>query len=314
MQTRATTRVFVAGHEGMVGSALVRRLASEPVEILAAGRKALDLRDQTAVSAWFEQTRPDIVILAAAKVGGILANDSNPVEFLQDNLIIEANVIASAHRAGVERLVFLASSCIYPKFAPQPIREEALLTGPLEPTNEWYAIAKIAGIKLCQAYRKQYGRRYVSVMPCSLYGPNDNFDLQSSHVLPALIRKFHEAKVNRADHVVVWGTGTPLREFLHVDDLADGVVFLMNNYDSAEPINCGAGFDVTIKKLAEKIASITGFEGRLVFDASKPDGTPRKLLDSSRMNALGWKPKIGLDQGIERTYRWYLDNQDLAVA
>lgn len=314
MQTRATTRVFVAGHEGMVGSALVRRLASEPVEILAAGRKALDLRDQTAVSAWFEQTRPDIVILAAAKVGGILANDSNPVDFLQDNLIIEANVIASAHRAGVERLVFLASSCIYPKFAPQPIREEALLTGPLEPTNEWYAIAKIAGIKLCQAYRKQYGRRYVSVMPCSLYGPNDNFDLQSSHVLPALIRKFHEAKVNRADHVVVWGTGTPLREFLHVDDLADGVVFLMNNYDSAEPINCGAGFDVTIKKLAEKIASITGFEGRLVFDASKPDGTPRKLLDSSRMNALGWKPKIGLDQGIERTYRWYLDNQDLAVA
>jgi GDP-L-fucose synthase len=300
-------RVFVTGHAGMVGSAIVRRLAREPVEILTARRSDLDLRDQSAVRAWIEKMQPSAIILAAAKVGGILANDSYPAEFLYDNLMIEANVIHAAHRAGVERLAFLASSCIYPKFAPQPIAEEALLTGELEPTNEWYAIAKIAGVKLCQAYRKQYGRRYISVMPCNLYGPNDNFDLQTSHVLPALIRKFHEAKQCGAKEVVVWGTGTPLREFLHVDDLADAISFLLDCYDGAEPINCGAGFDLTIKELAEKIARITGFEGSLVFDTTKPDGTPRKLMDSRRMRMLGWKPRIGLDEGIMQTYRWFVE-------
>ena len=243
-----------------------------------------------------------------------MANDTYPAEFLHDNLVIEANVIHAAHRAGVDRLVFLGSSCIYPKFAPQPISEDALLTGPLEPTNEWYAIAKIAGIKLCQAYRRQYGADYISVMPSNLYGPNDNFDLATSHVLPALIRKFHEAKISGRDEVVIWGTGTPLREFLHVDDLADGTIFLLNNYDGAEPVNCGAGFDLTIRELAEKIAHTVGFEGRLVFDTSKPDGTPRKLIDSSRIQALGWKPRIGLDEGIASTYQWFLQAQASELA
>ena len=307
-------RIFVAGHRGMVGSALVRRLGSENVDILTASRAQVDLREAGAVRAFLEKQKPDAIILAAAKVGGILANDTYPVEFLRDNLVIEANVIHEAHSAGVDRLVFLGSSCIYPKFAPQPIREDALLTGPLEPTNEWYAIAKIAGIKLCQAYRRQYGRHYISVMPCNLYGPNDNFDLASSHVLPALIRKFHEAKIAGRSEVVVWGTGTPLREFLHVDDLADGTVFLLNNYDGAEPINCGAGSDLSIRDLAEKISGIVGFEGRLVFDTSKPDGTPRKLIDSSRMAALGWTPRIGLDQGIAETYKWFLETQALQLA
>jgi GDP-L-fucose synthase len=300
-------RVWVPGHRGMVGSAILRRLRHEPVDIVTVGRDALDLRDQSAVRAWIGKERPAAIILAAAKVGGILANDTYPADFLYDNLMIEANIIHAAHDAGVERLVFLASSCIYPKFAPQPIPEDALLTGALEPTNEWYAIAKIAGIKLCQAYRKQYGRRYISVMPCNLYGPNDNFDLRTSHVLPALIRKFHEAKESGAKEVVVWGTGTPLREFLHVDDLADAVVFLLDRYDGTEPINCGAGFDVTIKELAERIKRITHFEGRLVFDTTKPDGTPRKLMDSRRINALGWKPQIGLDEGIADAYKWYLE-------
>jgi GDP-L-fucose synthase len=300
------SRIFVAGHRGMVGAALMRRLARENVEIVTATRAEVDLRDANAVRAFLEREKPDAIVLAAAKVGGILANDTYPAEFLRDNLVIEANVVHEAHRADINRLVFLGSSCIYPKFAPQPISEDALLTGPLEPTNEWYAIAKIAGIKLCQAYRRQYGRHYISVMPCNLYGPFDNFDLQKSHVLPALMRKFHEAKLAGRDEVVVWGTGTPLREFLHVDDLADGTIFLLNTYDGAEPVNCGAGFDLSIRELAEKIGRIVGFEGRLVFDTSKPDGTPRKLIDSSRINGLGWTPRIGLDEGIASTYQWFL--------
>ena len=273
------SRIFLAGHKGMVGAAVLRRLARENVEVLTADRESVDLREQAHVRAYMERERPDAVILAAAKVGGILANDSFPADFLGDNLAIETNVIAEAHRVGVERLVFLGSSCIYPKFAHQPITEDALLTGALEPTNEWYAVAKIAGIKLCQAYRKQHGRHYISVMPCNLYGPNDNFDLATSHVLPALIRKFHEAKQAGQSEAVVWGSGTPLREFLHVEDLADAVLFLLDKYDGAEPINCGAGMDLSIRELAEKIARIVGFEGRLVFDRSKPDGTPRKLMD-----------------------------------
>jgi GDP-L-fucose synthase len=308
------SRIFVAGHRGMVGSALMRRLARENVEIITAGRAEVDLRDAGAVRNFLEKQKPDAIVLAAAKVGGILANDTYPAEFLRDNLVIEANVVHEAHRAGINRLVFLGSSCIYPKFAPQPISEDALLTGPLEPTNEWYAIAKIAGIKLCQAYRRQYGRHYISVMPCNLYGPFDNFDLATSHVMPALMRKFHEAKLAGRDEVVVWGTGTPLREFLHVDDLADGTIFLLNTYDGAEPVNCGAGFDLPIRELAEKIGGIVGFEGRLVFDTSKPDGTPRKLIDSSRINGLGWKPRIGLDEGISSTYQWFLETQASELA
>jgi GDP-L-fucose synthase len=305
---QAGARIWVAGHRGMVGSAIVRRLAREPVEIVTVGRDAVDLRDQSAVRAWVGATRPDAVILAAAKVGGILANDTYPADFLYDNLMIEANIVHAAHQAGVDRLIFLASSCIYPKLAPQPIAEESLLTGPLEPTNEWYAIAKIAGLKLCQAYRRQYGRKYISVMPCNLYGTNDNFDLRTSHVLPALIRKFHEAKVSGVKDVTIWGTGAPLREFLHVDDLADAVVFLMDRYDAAEPINCGAGFEVTIRELAERIARVAGFAGDLVFDKTKPDGTPRKIMDSRRLAALGWKPRIGLDEGIAQTYRWFVES------
>jgi len=306
----AKRRIWVAGNRGMVGSAIVRRLSGdENVEILTVSRTEVDLREQEAVRAFVAKAKPDVIVLAAAKVGGILANDSFPAEFLYENLVIETNVIHAAHLANVDRLVFLGSSCIFPKFAPQPIKEDALLTGPLEPTNEWYAIAKIAGIKMCQAYRKQYGRRYISVMPCNLYGPNDNFDLKSSHVLPALIRKFHEAKVAGQKEVIVWGTGTPLREFLHVDDLADGVVFLMDHYDGNEPMNCGAGYDVTIRELAETIGRVTGFEGQLVFDTSKPDGTPRKLMDSSRLGALGWKPRINLTTGIEGVYRWFLQEK-----
>lgn len=308
------SRIFVAGHRGMVGSALVRRLEAENVEILTASRAEADLREAGAVRAFLEKQKPDAIILAAAKVGGILANDTYPAEFLRDNLVIEANVIHEAHSAGIDRLVFLGSSCIYPKFAPQPISEDSLLTGPLEPTNEWYAIAKIAGIKLCQAYRRQYGRHYISVMPCNLYGPNDNFNLATSHVLPALMRKFHEAKVTGRSEVVIWGTGTPLREFLHVDDLADGTIFLLNNYDGAEPVNCGAGSDLSIRDLAEKISRVVGFEGRLTFDTSMPDGTPRKLIDSSRLAALGWRPRISLDDGIADTYKWFLETQASELA
>lgn len=305
-QTGRNRRIWVAGHRGMVGSAVARRLAREPVDVLTVSRAELDLRDQPAVRAWVAREKPDVIILAAAKVGGILANDTYPADFLVDNLVIETNVIEAAHRADVERLVFLGSSCIYPKFAPQPIREDSLLTGPLEPTNEWYAIAKIAGIKMCQAYRRQHGRRYISVMPSNLYGLNDNFDLASSHVLPALIRKFHEAKQAGRREVVVWGTGTPLREFLYVDDLADAVVFLMDKYDGDEPMNCGAGSDVTIRELAEIVGRVVGFSGDLVFDSSKPDGTPRKLMDSSRLAELGWRAQTGLEQGIAEVYRWYL--------
>lgn len=302
-------RIWVAGHRGMVGSAIVRRLACEDAEILTVERSDVDLREQEAVREWLAQAQPDIVILAAAKVGGILANDSFPADFLFDNLAIETNVIHAAHLAGVDRLIFLGSSCIYPKVAAQPIKEEALLTGPLEPTNEWYAIAKIAGIKMCQAYRRQYGRRYISVMPCNLYGPNDNFDLATSHVLPALIRKFDAAKAAGKKEVVIWGTGAPLREFLHVDDLADAIVFLMDRYDGAEPINCGAGSEISIRELAEMIGRIVGFEGALVFDTSKPDGTPRKLMDSTRLAALGWKPKRSLEEGISEVYRWFVKAQ-----
>ncbi len=293
----------------MVGSAVARCLAARGDEVLKAGRDSLDLRNQSGVQAWLQQHRPDAIVLAAAKVGGIYANEAYPADFIYDNLVIETNVIHAAHLAGVDRLVFLGSSCIYPKFAPQPIKEEALLSGALEPTNEWYAIAKIAGIKLCQAYRKQYGRRYISVMPCNLYGPGDNFDPLTSHAMAALIRRFHEAKAAERAEVVVWGTGKPLREFLHVDDLARAAVFLLDDYDGDAPINCGAGSDVTIAALAEIIARVVDYRGKIVFDPTKPDGTPRKLMDSSRIAALGWKPQMALPDGIAATYRWYLENK-----
>ncbi|BDV35606.1 GDP-L-fucose synthase [Methylocystis iwaonis] len=300
-------RIWVAGHKGMVGSAVTRCLESRGDEVLKVDRSVVDLRDQRSVELWLKQNRADAIIFAAAKVGGIFANDAFPAEFIYDNLAIETNIIHSAHAANVDRLVFLGSSCIYPKFAPQPIKEEALLSGPLEPTNEWYAVAKIAGIKLCQAYRRQYGRRYISVMPCNLYGPNDSFDLTTSHVLPALMRKFHEAKCDGRRDVVVWGTGSPMREFLHVDDLAKGVVFCMDHYDGYEHINCGAGSEIAIRDLAELIACAVGFTGNIVFDSSKPDGTPRKLMDSSRIAKLGWRPQVALKDGIASTYKWYLE-------
>lgn len=302
-------RVYVAGHRGMVGSALVRRLAAERCEVITATRAELDLKDQAAVRSWFDAERPDAVFLAAAKVGGILANDSFPADFLYDNLMIEANIIEAAHRSDVEKLLFLGSSCIYPKFAPQPITEDALLTGPLEPTNEWYAIAKIAGIKLAQAYRRQHGRDFISAMPTNLYGPGDNFDLNSSHVLPALIRKAHEAKVTGADAIEIWGTGTPRREFLHVDDLADACVFLMKTYSGDEHVNAGSGEDIAIIDLVEKVCSAVGFDGRVVKDQSKPDGTPRKLMSGEKLASMGWHPRIGLDQGIEQVYAWFLARQ-----
>ncbi len=298
----------------MVGSAITRCLAKRGDEVLKAGREVVDLRSQVGVEVWLKQNRPDAVIFAAAKVGGIYANNAFPADFIYDNLAIEANIIHSAHLAGVDRLVFLGSSCIYPKFAEQPIKENALLTGPLEPTNEWYAIAKIAGIKLCQAYRKQYGRHYVSVMPCNLYGPGDNFDPLTAHVLPSLIRRFHEAKVEGRHEVVVWGTGTPLREFLHVDDLARAVVFCLDRYDDYEHINCGAGSEVSIRDLAEIVARVVDYQGKIAFDPTKPDGTPRKLMDSSRIAALGWAPEIPLEDGIRAAYRWYLENNVAAAA
>jgi GDP-L-fucose synthase len=302
-------RIWVAGHKGMVGSAITRYLTDCGDVVLKVDREIVDLRNQIGVEIWLKQNRPESIVFAAAKVGGIYANEAFPADFIYDNLAIEANIIHSAHLAGIDRLVFLGSSCIYPKFAPQPIKEDALLTGPLEPTNEWYAIAKIAGIKLCQAYRKQYGHHYISVMPCNLYGPGDNFDPMTSHVLPALIRKFHEAKEEARQEVVVWGTGTPLREFLHVDDLAKAVVFCLNNYDEYEHINCGVGSEVSIRDLAEIIARVVGYAGEIIFDTTKPDGTPRKLMDSSRIRALGWAPEISLADGIGSTYRWYLENK-----
>ena len=305
----ADKKVWVAGHRGMVGSAVVRRLAAEPCHVVTAGRDTLDLRDQRAVFAWLEAERPDLAIIAAARVGGIHANDTFPAEFLYDNLVIEANVIEGARRAGVTKLLFLGSSCIYPKLAPQPIPEEALLTGPLEPTNEWYAIAKIAGIKLGQAYRRQYGMDCISAMPTNLYGPGDNYHLANSHVVPALIRKAHEAELAGAEQIEVWGSGSPLREFLHVDDLADAVVFLARSYSQDEHINVGSGMEVTIRDLAEMVCRVVGFRGRLVWDASKPDGTPRKLMDSSRLAALGWTAKIGLEEGLRRTYANFLAHE-----
>jgi GDP-L-fucose synthase len=302
-------RIWVAGHTGMVGSAVARCLARDDAEVLTIGHAALDLRDQAATLAWLQQNRPDAIVLAAAKVGGIYANDAYPADFIYENLAIEMSVIHAAHLAGIDRLVFLGSSCIYPKFAPQPIKEDALLSGELEPTNEWYAVAKIAGIKLCQAYRKQHGRRYISVMPCNLYGPGDNFDPLTSHAMAALIRRFHEAKLAERPEVVVWGTGKPLREFLHVDDLARAVAFLLDKYDGYEHINCGAGSDVSIAALAEIIAGVVDYRGKIVFDPTKPDGTPRKLMDSSRIAALGWKPQIALQDGIAAAYRWYLEHK-----
>ena len=309
------SRIFIAGHRGLVGSALCRRLCSDGYQNLILRQHAdLDLRDAGAVRSFFETERPEYVFLAAATVGGIFANDSRPAEFIYDNLAIEINVIDAAYRCGVKKLEFLGSSCIYPKLAPQPMKEEYLLTGPLEPTNEWYAVAKIAGIKMVQAYRRQYGFSGISLMPTNLYGPGDNFDLQSSHVLPALIRKFHEAKIAGAPEVIVWGTGSPRREFLHVDDLADASVFLMQNYDGEGIVNVGTGSDVTIRELAEIIAGVTGYRGRLHFDTSKPDGTPRKLLDVSRLHALGWKHTIDLADGIASTYRWFTTSHHAAPA
>jgi GDP-L-fucose synthase len=302
----AGKRVWVAGHRGMVGQALVRRLAQEPCEVLTVDRATLDLTRQEPTFAWMAAERPDLVIVAAARVGGIAANDSYPAEFLYDNLAIAANVVEGARRAGTAKLVFLGSSCIYPKLAAQPIVEEALLTGALEPTNEWYAVAKIAGIKLCQAYRRQYGLDFVSAMPTNLYGPGDNYHLANSHVLPALLRKAHEAKLAGATQLAVWGSGTPRREFLHVDDLADAVVFLARHYSEDSHINVGSGSDVTIRELAEEVMRAVGFAGELAFDTSKPDGTPRKLMDSSRIAALGWAPRIGLAEGIAQTYRSFL--------
>ncbi len=299
-------RIWVAGHRGLVGSAVLRRLAREGLPALTVERTELDLTRQRDVERWFDRERPDVVILAAAKVGGILANASRPAEFLRDNLAIALNVVEASRAYDVRKLVFLGSSCIYPKLAAQPIHEEALLTGPLEPTNEAYAVAKIAGMKLAEHYNRSLGRSFISLMPTNLYGPNDNFDLQSSHVLPALIRKLHEAKEARSPRVELFGTGTPRREFLHVDDLADAILFLLRRYSAPEPINVGWGEDITIRELAEMIAEIVGYEGEIAFDPSKPDGTPRKLLDVSRLNALGWKPKIGLKAGIASTYRHWL--------
>lgn len=312
---KPTDSVYVAGARGLVGSALVRRLQREGYrDILAPSRTELDLQDAVAVRAFFERHRPSYVFVAAAKVGGILANDTYPVDFLVSNLGIQLNVMDGAFRSGVTKLLFLGSSCIYPKHAPQPIKEEYLLTGLLEPTNEPYAVAKIAGIKLAQAYNRQHGANFISVMPTNLYGPGDNFDLQSSHVLPALMRKFHEARVSGASQVTLWGTGTPRREFLHVDDLADACVFLMNRHDGSEIVNIGAGDDVTIGELASIVSDIVGYSGKIVYDTAKPDGTPRKLLDTSRLRGMGWAPSIALRDGIRRTYEWYLDHSSAGAA
>jgi GDP-L-fucose synthase len=313
VELRRDARVYVAGHGGLVGSAILRRLETEGFsQVLTATREQLDLRDQAAVNYWFRANRPEFVFLVAGTVGGILANSTRPAEFIYDNMMIHATVVHAAHLFPVKRLLYLGSSCIYPRESPQPMKEEHLLSGLLEPTNEPYAIAKIAGIKLCQAYRRQYGCDFISAMPTNLYGPNDNFSLTSSHVLPALIRRFHDAKTEGGREVVVWGTGTPRREFLHVDDLADACVFLMRRYDAASHVNVGTGEDLTIRELAEMIRGIVHPGCELVLDASKPDGAPRKLLDVSRLHALGWRHRIGLREGIEGSYRWFLDNRDHA--
>lgn len=306
-------KIFVAGHRGLVGGAIVRSLGCAGyTNLLTAPRAALDLRDRAAVQAFFDAERPAYVFVAAAKVGGILANSQYPADFIRDNLEIQTNVIDSAWRSGVTKLAFLGSSCIYPRLAPQPIREDSLLTGPLEATNEWYAIAKIAGIKMCQAYRQQYGFNAISLMPTNLYGPGDNFDLNSSHVLPALIRKFHEARRSGAPEVVIWGTGTPRREFLYVDDLADACVHLMQGYDEPEIVNVGVGEDVSILEVAQLVREIVGYEGAITHDLSKPDGTPRKLLDVSKLSALGWRAQTSLRDGIAKTYRWFCEHSAAA--
>ena len=312
MYALAGKKVFVAGHRGMVGSAILRRLESEDCEIVTATRSQLDLRDQAAVRTFLTDVKPDAVILAAAKVGGILANDTYPADFLYDNLVMETNIIEGAFRADVEKLLFLGSSCIYPKMAPQPIEEGSLLTGPLEPTNEWYAIAKIAGLKLCEAYRKQHGADFISGMPTNLYGPGDNFDLEKSHVIPALMRKAHDAKARGENDLTIWGSGAPRREFLHVDDCADALVFLLKTYSGAQHVNVGSGEDVTIAELAATIMSIVGLEGELLFDTSKPDGTPRKLMSGDRLGEMGWRPSIDLEEGLRSTYEWFLENQATA--
>jgi GDP-L-fucose synthase len=308
----AGKRVWVAGHRGMVGAALARRLEREACEIVTVTRTEVDLRRQAEVEDWMAAARPHAVFLAAATVGGILANDSRPAEFLYDNLAIETNILQGAWRVRVEKLLYLGSSCIYPKLAPQPMREDALLTGPLEPTNQWYAIAKIAGMKLAEAYRRQYGADFISAMPTNLHGPGDNFDLEASHVVPALIAKTHAAKESGAADVEIWGTGTPRREFLYVDDLADALVFLMRRYSGAEHVNVGTGTDVTIRDLAETIRKVVGFEGGLRFDSSKPDGTPRKLLDVAKLTQLGWTATTPLEDGLKLSYRWFLEHQQEA--
>ena len=307
-------RVFVAGHNGMVGSAIVRRLRHRGCEVLTAPWPGVDLRRQDEAERWMQSQRPDAVFLAAARAGGIWANSTRPAEFIYDNLAIQSAVIESARRAGVGKLLFLGSSCIYPKFAPQPIPESALLTGPLEPTNEWYAVAKIAGIKLCQAYRRQYGCNYISLMPTNLYGPGDNFDLEGAHVIPALMRKMHEARSAGGKEVVVWGTGTAKREFLHVDDLADAAVHLMETYAGEEPVNVGTGRDISICDLAQTLKEVTGFQGRITYDSSMPDGTPRKILDVTRAARLGWRAKIELREGLTGTYRWFVGTGDASLS
>ena len=308
---KADDKIYVAGHRGLVGSAIVRRLQADGFNNLLLRTSAeLDLREQAAVREFFRREKPDYVILAAAKVGGILANDRYPADFIYDNLMMEANVIHASYEHRVAKLLALGSTCIYPKLAAQPLRVEYLLSGPLEPTNEWYAVAKIAGIKLCQAYQRQHGCRFIAAMPTNLYGPGDNFDLNNSHVLPALIRKFHEAKIAGSPAVTLWGSGTPRREFLYVDDLADACLFLLRNYDEPEIINIGVGEDLSIAELAGLVRAVVGFQGKIEYDASKPEGTPRKLVDTSKINALGWKAKTGLREGVVETYRWFLDNID----
>jgi GDP-L-fucose synthase len=305
----AGKRVWIAGHTGMVGSALVRRLEREDCEVITVGRETVNLLRQDVVETWMTDIAPNAVFLAAAKVGGIYANDSQPADFIYENLMIEANIIHGAHLAGVQKLLFLGSSCIYPKMAPQPMTEDALLTGPLEPTNEWYAVAKIAGIKMCQAYRKQYGSEFISAMPTNLYGPNDNFDLASSHVPAALLVKSHQAKLAGDAEIEIWGSGTPKREFLHVDDLADGLVFLMQNYCDHSHINIGSGNEVSIRELADTIAEVVGFEGAYTYNTDKPDGPQRKLMDNTRIHDLGWCASTVLREGMAQTYKWYLQNE-----